>query len=144
MIRRPPISTRTAPLFPYTTLFRSAISSSNIRGSTASTRHSPIRFRRSADRRKRAKQFFGVDPPRADVGAVAQDHAHALPGRPPHARDRASSQQRAAVHADELLFGKVAVGLRRPDRPAQQLGGRGGVPPDIIILRPEERRGGTE
>src|SRR3546814_14999626 len=25
MVRRPPISTRTAPLFPYTTLFRSAV-----------------------------------------------------------------------------------------------------------------------
>src|SRR3546814_6617143 len=78
MIRRPPISTRTAPLFPYTTLFRSAISSSNIRGSTASTRHSPIRFRRSADRRKRAKQFFGVDPPRADVGAKSEEHTSEL------------------------------------------------------------------
>src|SRR3546814_21096822 len=94
-----------------------AISSSNIRGSTASTRHSPLRFRRSADRRKRAKQFFRVDPPRADLAAVAQDHAPALPAPPPPARHLASPPQPTAVPAAALLLVKVVHLLLPPHHP---------------------------
>src|SRR3546814_6674083 len=39
MIRRPPRSTRTDTLFPYTTLFRSAVGAGRIKGSVAAVAH---------------------------------------------------------------------------------------------------------
>src|SRR3546814_7103202 len=43
MIRRPPRSTRTDTLFPYTTLFRSVAGSSPVRSATDETTKAPLR-----------------------------------------------------------------------------------------------------
>src|SRR3546814_4193563 len=49
MIRRPPRSTRTDTLFPYTTLFRSAASSSgSLRSMMADTTRSPVALTRAS------------------------------------------------------------------------------------------------
>src|SRR3546814_3898509 len=72
MIRRPPRSTRTDTLFPYTTLFRSA----------------PVgAWRRMAG---------GDEPCRRPVLARSRRHAASLPASP-HARDRRSEE-----HTSEL------------------------------------------
>src|SRR3546814_10402677 len=54
MLRRPPRSTRTDPLFPYTTLFRSGPSLRRSRGGRAAYRRDPepARYRREPDRRR--------------------------------------------------------------------------------------------
>src|SRR3546814_13363482 len=80
MIRRPPRSTRTDTLFPYTTLFRSTIG-----------------FRQRADDAEverdetRIVDLAGVDPDIAGVGVgmekivaknLGVEHAHALGGEP--------------------------------------------------------------
>src|SRR3546814_6813010 len=73
MIRRPPRSTRTDTLFPYTTLFRSALGSGMPRGgggaSPRGTRGSP------RGRRRRSPAAGGSDPAR---GCRSEEHTSEL------------------------------------------------------------------
>src|SRR3546814_2149588 len=96
MIRRPPISTRTDTLFPYTTLFRSRHIPLRFRLPVAifmrfqwRGRHGPSRWRRRERRRGRRLLF----QPRCDV--VAKEHLH------PEA-DNGEQCGRSEEHTSEL------------------------------------------
>src|SRR3546814_12934234 len=85
MIRRPPRSTRTDTLFPYTTLFRSR----RIENQTRGRRESRSRMRigqavqptRSPDARGPAERALRVVGDPFQVGAAANEH-HLTPDRP--------------------------------------------------------------
>src|SRR3546814_17830871 len=68
MMRRPPRSTRTDTLFPYTTLFRSDAATFHHRGFQADER--PIRQRAAVDHREMADQHILADDRREALGAV--------------------------------------------------------------------------
>src|SRR3546814_10242263 len=67
MIRRPPRSTRTVTLFPYTTLFRS-----DRRALCRRRRADPAGDRADADRRNRRRALSGARPVAVRAGARAQ------------------------------------------------------------------------
>src|SRR3546814_5413906 len=67
MIRRPPRSTRTAPLFPYTTLFRSRQADRRLR-----LRRDPVECRRRAD-----LQVEHAGAQRQQQGDEQAEHEHA-------------------------------------------------------------------
>src|SRR3546814_16680418 len=81
MIRRPPRSTRTDTLFPYTTLFRSAARAAGLRRPGP---HGPV-----------------VRAHLLDVPGVRARHAHELGGRPPGGRLHARPG-RSEEHTSEL------------------------------------------
>src|SRR3546814_16008379 len=92
MIRRPPRSTRTDTLFPYTTLFRSG-------RSAAGRRVRPDRFRR-----RRARRDPRPPLPERPVSVRAPDHRQPDPGRRlpavPYAADQIRGPvRRAPAHA---------------------------------------------
>src|SRR3546814_2819250 len=85
MIRRPPRSTRTDTLFPYTTLFRSARRHQRAR---------PLRrLVRLSDGRHAAMAAMGLGP-----GRGVQGHAH---GRPPRQLRHLARQHGAAARSEE-------------------------------------------
>src|SRR3546814_6984056 len=86
MIRRPPGSTRTDTLFPYTTLFRSRVPAPVLAGG------GPSPSRRSMPRRCRRG-------PRCAAWAAASGRSPAAPGRPVAARRRDRAGSRQGVHA---------------------------------------------
>src|SRR3546814_11143826 len=110
MIRRPPRSTRTDTLFPYTTLFRSLATSEDgdptypgraaddkrrTGGHQATDPRGPRRFRRSVQRGHRerpARPPGKARPPRADPAVTRAD-------RQPPDRGRAGRLQDEHVHA---------------------------------------------
>src|SRR3546814_20764444 len=91
MIRRPPRSTRTDTLFPYTTLFRSE--------SAQCPRHGPERRDRAAD---------DAD----DARAAGNDRAPARPARPDVPRC-ATGPDAWTVHAGQASAGPAAAGTER-------------------------------
>src|SRR3546814_1840723 len=72
MIRRPPRSTRTDTLFPYTTLFRSVVHES--RGDQRATHHLEDREPRMLARARNDGGGDGVDRARADQGSRKHEH----------------------------------------------------------------------
>src|SRR3546814_8174520 len=94
MIRRPPRSTRTDTLFPYTTLFRSLQHASVVAGRGCASR---TRLRIGTQRRRRGRQCLGVGAQRGGVGAGGVGIA---------AERRSADLRRLAVRAD----GGCAVG----------------------------------
>src|SRR3546814_5887350 len=69
MIRRPPRSTRTDTLFPYTTLFRSPVEAKRLR------RHEAVGRKAGSGKRRRAKRAFVQPCPRIGKAAkVAARH----------------------------------------------------------------------
>src|SRR3546814_13124513 len=110
MIRRPPRSTRTDTLFPYTTLFRSARGRADAalpaeRLGTGARSHAALLHRPGVRFAERAPHVLGRDRPRADIVApavVGLAHAgidrtpvaHARLPHPPVGLGRASGRQR--------------------------------------------------
>src|SRR3546814_1925790 len=72
MIRRPPRSTRTDTLFPYTTLFRSVVHEA--RGDQRATHHLEDREPRMLARARNDGGGDGVDRARADQGSRKHEH----------------------------------------------------------------------
>src|SRR3546814_9322723 len=101
MIRRPPISTRTDTLFPYTTLFRSDRRAAD--AALQPARRRGVRGTRRADRRRRL-------------------HAHRSPGRPAavgsgaprRARDRCAAARWLSLRTAAAAAVLAAGGGRRP------------------------------
>src|SRR3546814_10465088 len=116
MIRRPPRSTRTDALFPYTALFRSAVGDEN--------RLAPLQPRQQihqapvAERRRRSNTLRLLPPaaqPRADI--LARDLAQARRDR----MQRAGPAQ-GAVQAPEIAclgWNRPQETFRRPRQPEQ-------------------------
>src|SRR3546814_20521460 len=75
MIRRPPRSTRTDTLFPYTTLFRSADAVTAIRPAASAAASG-----RSTGTRGTGSRNIGVTPRGGVIGSTAKQ-AHSLPAR---------------------------------------------------------------
>src|SRR3546814_7882855 len=118
MIRRPPRSTRTDTLFPYTTLFRSR------RAGAGAGRLAPVRPRRLPCRQadtgvlrlggaqlRRAAAAGLLRPPRAVAAAARDHHAHGRTGRAEAQRLRvqdpgqhgpAAPRPRSEEHTSEL------------------------------------------
>src|SRR3546814_10746463 len=86
MIRRPPRSTRTDTLFPYTTLFRSVIDAEDMIGH-------PVE---QADRQQTLERVRQVHRPRHDQARLATLH------RPPDAIDHVLRRHRSEEHTSEL------------------------------------------
>src|SRR3546814_20907078 len=70
MIRRPPRSTRTDTLFPYTTLFRSAVADADARSPTSGGRISVFDLRAGA---LRAVAASGVEADRDDLQSLIDE-----------------------------------------------------------------------
>src|SRR3546814_1524293 len=83
MIRRPPRSTRTDTLFPYTTLFRSVRFVRARHGSCRGARNAVSRRRRwprspDGDRRKNSSSRYGLFPPSAAAEMRSEEHTSEL------------------------------------------------------------------
>src|SRR3546814_6754297 len=100
MIRRPPSSTRTDTLFPYTTLFRSRPAG---RADHSRSRVCAIRPRRiaaiDANRPRWSAQAPATQAPRATASASCGLQSHDQPPPQQHERDQ---QQRSEEHTSEL------------------------------------------
>src|SRR3546814_19696864 len=113
MIRRPPRSTRTDTLFPYTTLFRAALTG----------RAALISTERQDDDEKEAAQQAHHDPldraqPDAEAGAPVGRHGR--PGSQDGGGDRDAARTRGARPGAARDAGREHV---LPARPAVQPGG---------------------
>src|SRR3546814_8850837 len=130
MIRRPPISTRTAPLFPYTTLFRSPGAGPAFRrgrrkhrlhsrlGTTAMQRN--LRFKLTAALSLAlATAACAADPERskeaqaiADTINVAFHHAkwRQVPATPENQAETVVFEQRVAFGPDTALLDRAEIG----------------------------------
>src|SRR3546814_4059481 len=90
MIRRPPSSTRTDTLFPYTTLFRSP---------------QPVQHQRADDQEIGAdvlEVFVAeIEPPRAEI-VVRTDHGIGQRAQRDHAADVDQAERRSEEHTSEL------------------------------------------
>src|SRR3546814_3793537 len=165
MIRRPPRSTRTDTLFPYTTLFRSAQEVADA-GDVGSPQDALVVDVRRAERdvvahraeeqvvvlrdiADVAAQGGGIDL--ADVGAVEQDGTlHRLVEAHHHARHRALARADAAQHADALArldlerqavqrLGLLA-GIAEGDLLELDLAAEARAVQELLVLRPLDRR----
>src|SRR3546814_9980947 len=96
MIRRPPISTRTDTLFPYTTLFRSNLLDMALREHRLATQPSPghrcRRIRRGLFARQIGIPFDGKE-------SLARDHVRILGAQP---QSRRYHRLRSEEHTSEL------------------------------------------
>src|SRR3546814_18484625 len=70
MIRRPPRSTRTDTLFPYTTLFRSRVREGE--------QHQPLQYRDQAQRRPQVRHHLSVVAHVLQERIAAVEHDHAV------------------------------------------------------------------
>src|SRR3546814_12023758 len=106
MIRRPPRSTRTDTLFPYTTLFRSPPPGS-AGGGDRRNRPSP---RRSADS---CRDRLRRSPRRARGQAPRTRHRQSFRGAPPPRAAASSHPAPSAVRSEERRVGKECVSTCR-------------------------------
>src|SRR3546814_16295783 len=107
MIRRPPRSTRTDTLFPYTTLFRSGFAGA----------HADARREQVPEVLRSAAQRGGDGPDRdaaEDDPAAAEAVAHRAGDQPEQAE---GDGERDAIEQSELRVGNAEIGLDRPDQP---------------------------
>src|SRR3546814_5565524 len=100
MIRRPPRSTRTDTLFPYTTLVRSVRRVDGIPGQGGALRMDHARgleaaFEQRIGTRAATQSRIHVDAGTADLDAVAQHQQHAIVGAE-------QQRQRSEEHTSEL------------------------------------------
>src|SRR3546814_11375561 len=109
MIRRPPRSTRTDTLFPYTTLFRSHRASSPERSAAAS---SPA----AAWKRGVQTESFASGASAAAGAGASGSTGNKEVGAAPAAADRA----KAAASADEIIIARMPVNIAA--KPASEIG----------------------
>src|SRR3546814_17813665 len=138
MIRRPPRSTRTDTLFPYTTLFRSVEQPADATQDRAFTAVLAARLRRRGEHAAgHARERQRLQPDRAGAGERGQEHAfaaeqHALD--PAHGldvhvdagvvRDHAAGVDVDSLASGQMAFPHPAAGV--PEHPAAPLE----LPPD--------------
>src|SRR3546814_16345571 len=107
MIRRPPRSTRTDTLFPYTTLFRSRPPEYGRHGRPPRRRHRRARCGRRAPPDRHARRWPLAKPDRTAAApprrppAPAGGRAAALP--PPTPPREGAGQRRPPIHLSKLL-----------------------------------------
>src|SRR3546814_17677827 len=123
MIRRPPRSTRTDTLFPYTTLFRSG---KDRRGSS-SPEPPPSRPTAWSPRPPRRRQGQSVPGPRSK--SLAPSLSPSIPGQPHRLLEQVERDVEAAQYRRDLL---PAIAFGRLDQPRDR------------DSRSEERRVGKE
>src|SRR3546814_13736515 len=112
MIRAPPGSTRTDPLFPYTTLFRSRVAAPDS-GQPFLALHATLSVRRPRDARRRDQAGQGADPALVDVEAGSDAAAVVLVPRRQMARGAWSSsghRRHGALPPSEWGSRAVAAG----------------------------------
>src|SRR3546814_16541233 len=109
MIRRPPRSTRTDTLFPYTTLFRSRNPRKLRPG-----RREPCLFQQRADEPARLRAGAGDRRPRSHVAGAASAVGQGAVGLSAHARSRrAGKAARKRVGEGQGVWGSVDIGGAR-------------------------------
>src|SRR3546814_8891604 len=101
MIRRPPRSTRTDTLFPYTTLFRSRVREGE--------QHQPLQYRDRAQRRPQVRHHLSVVAHVLQERIAAVEHDHAVA-----ALERRAVRLQAALEGIEagIAAGGLAVDAR--------------------------------
>src|SRR3546814_17993795 len=129
MIRRPPRSTRTATLFPYTTLFRSDSEAVRARGGADACRKAGGGERPGGDDRE------ALGGQRADL--LAHDRAVGMRGE----RRAAAGRKAVAIDRERGARGHLVDAAFAPDQRAQAAH-LGVAPPDRVslpLVAPEER-----
>src|SRR3546814_16549141 len=113
MIRRPPRSTRTDTLFPYTTLFRSRILA-ELRGLDPKDRITPIKAALQMEEAVDGAQVAGQDAP---YGALLVEHPASDAGQPLSGLARAFGHAlRPALRTAGRLAAQDGASLPRLDR----------------------------
>src|SRR3546814_10307543 len=138
MIRRPPRSTRTDTLFPYTTLFRSTAAAATARSHSSATRSSSPKRRGNIDSRRRA--------PARTATRCSRNCSTSAPRSAPACAARASSRtfqrsprlplapRQARCHKTALMTVSSGTSAYEGYRHRHLLGIEGLTPPEILFL----------
>src|SRR3546814_14271643 len=121
MIRRPPRSTRTDTLFPYTTLFRSDAVAQAPGAARRRARHPPPAPRTELWIATFHDRHF-LEPGKRAGGSGVKAHAALGPGSCPDRRDHTSPPRAGAPHARRAEDRRAAALLRAGARAGREIG----------------------
>src|SRR3546814_3060112 len=127
MIRRPPRSTRTDTLFPYTTLFRSSRIDHHMTGGTGHLPFACSLKRLSIGLRDVQKVFARLRIDHHPVLSVGTDESHLchfcvpIAGPPPHRSEEHTSELQSLMRISYAVFCLKTNPTRRPNSPRYSL-----------------------